>query len=76
MAVSPLVPRSPSVANSAASGAPLKLKGAGAPSSTQKQDTASPLPSTDRELTEQLNDDVRNKYVKGRYIDISCYILV
>lgn len=69
MAVSPLVPRSPSVTNSASAGT-VKLKGANVPSSTLKpENTSSPLPSqnSDRELTEQLNDDVRNKYVKGWY---------
>lgn len=64
MAVSPLVPHSPAAGTSS----PAKLRAANARSeATKPKNTSSPQPSqnTDRELTEQLNDEVRQKYVKG-----------
>jgi len=67
MAVSPLVSHSPS----AASSSPAKLRAANVRSSATKPENASshqPLQNTDRELTEQLNDEVSQKYVKGVYI--------
>lgn len=66
MAVSPLVSHSPS----AASSSPTKLRAAIVQSSVKPENTSShqPLQNTDRELTEQLNDEVRQKYVKGMYI--------
>lgn len=66
MAVSPLLRQSPLVGPSSA--ATTKLRAANVQSPAHKPEkTSSPLPSqnTDRELTEQLNDDVRNKYIKG-----------
>lgn len=66
MAVSPLVPHSPSVATPSAT--KVKLKATDTQSSAPKPgSTSSSLPpqNTDRELTEQLNDDVRHKYIKG-----------
>lgn len=66
MAVSPLVSHSPS----AASSSPTKLRTANFRSSAKPENTSSHQPSQnmDRELTEQLNDEVRQKYVKGMYI--------
>ena len=69
MAVSPLVPHSPSVANPSTT--TVKLKAANAQSPTKKPGNASsslPSQNTDRELTEQLNDDVRHKYIKGNIL--------
>lgn len=67
MAVSPLVPESPSVTTSSST-APVKSKQIAAVNTRHGQQT-SRLPASfqdpDRELAEQLNDDVRNKYVKG-----------
>lgn len=67
MALSPLLPQSPSVGPSS-SAATTKLRATNVQSPAHKPEkTSSPLPSqnTDRELTEQLNYDVRNKYIKG-----------
>lgn len=69
MAVSPLVSRSPSAALSSDTAA--KLRSVPPKDSPSRQGTGTPtqfVRSTDRELTEQLNDDIRNRYIKGAII--------
>lgn len=60
MAASPFVSRSPSMTISSPNTA-LRLKA----SQTKAPVPANSGASTDRELTEQLNEDVRQKYIKG-----------
>lgn len=70
MAVSPLVPRSPSVgttsntvsskAKSLAAGFTFKQE-----NKQEKAESSSAPPAAEGELAEQLNEDVRRKYVKG-----------
>lgn len=66
MAVSPLIPPSPSATvqqKNATSGIPL----------TAQAKVSSPRPmqhAADREITEQMNDEVRHKYIKGM-----CYLM-
>lgn len=69
MAVSPLVPQSPSVTASS-SAASLKVKEI----STQNKlngpgasHPSAPLRDSGRELAQQLNDEVRHKYIKGTF---------
>lgn len=59
MAMSPFASRSPSVTVSSPNSA-LRLKAA-----QTSAPGAKPGLSMDRELTEQLNDEVRLKYIKG-----------
>lgn len=74
MAVSPLVSHSPS----AASSSPAKLRAANVRSSAKPENTSSHQPSqnTDRELTEQLNDEVRQKYIKDKRLGEGTYAVV
>lgn len=65
--MSPLVPRSPSVTTSS-SAAPLKVKEIPVQSSLNGPGTSrspAPLRDSGRELAQQLNDEVRHKYIKG-----------
>jgi cyclin-dependent kinase 7 len=64
MAVSPFASRSPSVTVSSPSAA-LRLRAAASQHVSGPVATANSVHGADRELTEQLNDDVRRKYVKG-----------
>ncbi|KAI9924161.1 hypothetical protein ASPWEDRAFT_38430 [Aspergillus wentii DTO 134E9] len=76
MAVSPLVTGSPSVTSSTAA---VKLRGAASQSPRNRpENVSSPFASqnTDRELTEQLNDDVRHKYIKDKKLGEGTYAVV
>jgi cyclin-dependent kinase 7 len=65
MAVSPFVSRSPSATVSSPNAA-LRLRAPAAQNVSGLVATTKAVYSADRELTEQLNDDVRQKYVKGQ----------
>jgi hypothetical protein len=65
MAVSPFASRSPSVTVSSPNAA-LRLRAPAAQNASGSVATTKAVYSADRELTEQLNDDVRQKYVKGQ----------
>lgn len=78
MAVSPLVSRSPSVTVS--TNTAVRLRSVAAPNSPGGQESETPKSgqSPERELTEQLNDDIRNRYVKGAntpYLISACQTL-
>lgn len=67
MAVSPLVPHASSVAASS-SNAGNKFEndsGTNSPNKTKRSSSPQRMKNPDREITEQLNDDVRHKYIKG-----------
>lgn len=65
MAVSPFVSRSPSAVTTSTTTA-AKARGLAVRSSANGQGTvSSPAPAPQAELAEQLNEDVRRKYVKG-----------
>lgn len=66
MAVSPLIPPSPSASNSLKNVATKASAPTAAPLRGPTQDAA------DREITEQMNDEVRHKYIKGFYCHVSC----
>lgn len=78
MAVSPLVPRSPSVGTSSNTVA-SKAKGLAAgftfkqENKQEKAESSSAPPAAEGELAEQLNEDVRRKYVKGTEISTCIY---
>ncbi|KAJ5637266.1 hypothetical protein N7490_007145 [Penicillium lividum] len=74
MAASPFASRSPSVA--VASPNTLRLRAAAAKSSSGGVITSRPLSNTDQELTEQLNDDVRQKYIKDKKLGEGTYAVV
>jgi len=67
MAVSPLMPRSPSGIN--ANMSPSKAKSLALRKSISKPPTASKppdqTPSRDFDMAEQMNEEISNKYVKG-----------
>ncbi|PWY77152.1 kinesin family protein [Aspergillus sclerotioniger CBS 115572] len=78
MAVSPLIPYALSVAAPSSNEA-SKLEKAPAVDSPNKQRGAlSPRPMTipDREITEQLNEDVRHKYIKDKKLGEGTYAVV
>lgn len=64
MAVSPFAARSPSVTVASPNTA-LKLKASTLQTASGPAVSAKAAYHTDRELTEQLNEEVRQKYVKG-----------
>lgn len=64
MAASPFASRSPSLA--VASPNTLRLRATTAQDSSGGALASKSVSNTDQELTEQLNDDVRHKYIKGR----------
>ncbi|KAJ5664758.1 Serine/threonine-protein kinase [Penicillium macrosclerotiorum] len=74
MALSPFGSRSPSV--TVASPNTLRLRAAAAKSASGPAAPAKTNPYPDRELTEQLNDDVRQKYVKGKKLGEGTYAIV
>ncbi|KAL4891375.1 kinase-like domain-containing protein [Aspergillus ambiguus] len=77
MAVSPLIPKSPAATASSAS-AGTKLRNVAAQASLNGANVASPqsAQNSDRELTEQLNDDVRHKYIKDKKLGEGTYAVV
>lgn len=64
MALSPFNSRSPSLTVASPNSA-LRLKAAAVQNAPGPTVTAKSEANPERELTEQLNDDVRRKYVKG-----------
>ncbi|KAL2010130.1 hypothetical protein VTN00DRAFT_5937 [Thermoascus crustaceus] len=78
MAVSPVVPRSPSVSTTSTTTA-AKVKGLAVRNSVNGQgsvDSPAPAPQVERELAEQLNEDVRRKYVKDKKLGEGTYAIV
>ncbi|KAL4781153.1 kinase-like domain-containing protein [Aspergillus varians] len=72
MAVSPLVPPSPSVTA-------LQKTPVSGTSLTTQTNVPSPQPAqhaTDREITEQMNDEVRHKYIKTKKLGEGTYAVV
>ncbi|KAH8432555.1 TFIIH complex serine/threonine-protein kinase subunit KIN28 [Aspergillus melleus] len=76
MAVSPLVSRSPSVTISSNTAVRLRSVAAEDSPSGQENETPQFAQSTDRELTEQLNDDIRNRYIKDKKLGEGTYAIV
>ncbi|KAJ5919023.1 hypothetical protein N7466_009966 [Penicillium verhagenii] len=75
MAASPFISRSPSV--TVASPNTLRLRAAAAQGSSGGIATSISVSSnTDQELTEQLNDDVRQKYIKDKKLGEGTYAVV
>ena len=64
MALSPFNSRSPSLTVPSPNSA-LRLKAAAVQNASGRAMTAKAESNPERELTEQLNDEVRRKYVKG-----------
>lgn len=64
MALSPFNSRSPSLTVASPNSA-LRLKAAAVQNASGQAVAAKSESNPERELTEQLNDDVRRKYVKG-----------
>jgi cyclin-dependent kinase 7 len=64
MALSPFASRSPSLTVTSPNSA-LRLKASAVPRSTGQAVATKAQSNPERELTEQLNDDVRRKYTKG-----------
>lgn len=64
MAVSPFASRSPLVTVASPSTA-LRLRATDSRTASGPAESAKAAYHADRELTEQLNEDVRQKYVKG-----------
>ncbi|RDH24133.1 kinesin family protein [Aspergillus niger ATCC 13496] len=78
MAVSPLVPHASSVAASS-SNTGNKLDNESGINSPNKPKGSSPpqrMKNPDREITEQLNDDVRHKYIKDKKLGEGTYAVV
>ncbi|KAJ9211510.1 hypothetical protein DTO166G4_6877 [Paecilomyces variotii] len=82
MAVSPLVPRSPSVGTTSNT-VSAKAKGLAAGFTFSKQEnkqekaeSSSAPPAAEGELAEQLNEDVRRKYVKDKKLGEGTYAIV
>ncbi|KAJ6134293.1 hypothetical protein N7523_000615 [Penicillium sp. IBT 18751x] len=75
MAVSPFASRSPSVTVSSPNAA-LRLRAAAAQNTSGPLAAAKSAHNQDRELTEQLNDDVRRKYVKDKRLGEGTYAIV
>lgn len=76
MAISPLPPQSSSTAT-AASDTAVKFRAAQSSANHQGNTSSSFITrSTDRELTEQLNDDVRHKYIKDKKLGEGTYAVV
>ncbi|RAH62436.1 serine/threonine protein kinase [Aspergillus piperis CBS 112811] len=78
MAVSPLVPHASSVAASS-SNAGNKFEndsGTNSPNKTKRSSSPQRMKNPDREITEQLNDDVRHKYIKDKKLGEGTYAVV
>lgn len=63
MALSPFGSRSPSM--TVPSPNTIRLRATAAQNSAPGSAVVRPVPNADREITEQLNIDVRERYVKG-----------
>ncbi|KAJ5157578.1 Serine/threonine-protein kinase [Penicillium canariense] len=75
MALSPFASRSPSMTVASPRSA-LRLKAASAQYVSGSAVAAQSESNPDRELTEQLNDDVRQKYIKGKKLGEGTYAIV
>ncbi|GKZ51225.1 TFIIH complex serine/threonine-protein kinase subunit kin28 [Aspergillus brasiliensis] len=78
MAVSPLVPHASSVAASSSNTGNKFDNESGTSSPNKPKGTLSPqrMKHPDREITEQLNDDVRHKYIKDKKLGEGTYAVV
>ncbi|KAF7713344.1 Cyclin-dependent kinase 7 [Penicillium ucsense] len=78
MALSPFGSRSPAVTVASPNSA-LRLKAAAAAPQNASASTSTIIrsdPNPERELAEQLNDDIRRKYVKGKKLGEGTYAIV
>lgn len=73
MALSPFNSRSPSLTVASPNSA-LRLKAAAIQNTSGQAVAAKAESNPERELTEQLNDDVRRKYVKGALSTTTSFI--